>query len=801
MPAAAKGYFARGFIPVPVKPGDKAPIGKEWQKAKPTADDLPTLFGSAPTNIGLLLGAPSGGLIDIDLDCPEAILAAPLLLPHTDMVSGRISSPRSHQFYRVTTPPTKASAKYKDDGGKSLVELRSTGAQTIVPPSVHPTGEAVTWHADGEPALVQIADLARTVRQVAAAALLARHWPAVGSRHDLALALTGGLLLAGWAAEQAERFLSAVVTAAGDEEPDDRLKAVQTTAEKIEAGENVTGWPTAAELLTGDGAKAVALAREWLGIVPTLDGNTTTINDEPLTTAPKLVTTGLDTIDPEPLRWLVPDIIPSGKLTLFAGDGGHGKSSLTLALTAAVTTGKPAFGLTYDAPPPGDVLLVSCEDDYQDTIIPRLLAAHADLGRVRRVDGVRTQSGKLAPFSLAHFQAIEDELTKRPTVRLIIIDPAGAYVGGADDHKDSELRALLGPLAEVAARHDVSVILVKHLSKNTTARAVNRVMGSAGYVNAVRAAFLIVPDDKEDRRLFLRLKANLSPASVGFAFRPVQLPRGEADALLARFESLTAEDRDRLAGQLFRLSFLGHVNAEADDALAANDRKQRGPSRVEECAAWLEMFLRDGPRLSSDIDAEATRQGFTKDNVNKAKVALKAKGLHSSNRGGFGGCWASGFGHPAGWAVKLPHSHEPVPVTPENHENRENHDNGDAFISNASRSHDAPHSHEPVPVTPENHENHDNHDNGGDDTPSLDSPEPTPPTHTDDSRDSHDSFECQEPLMTTDTSTGGDGTEPSHPAHTHDSHGIHGSLECPETTHDNETPATVPAAGPGDIDL
>jgi hypothetical protein len=452
-----------------------------------------------------------------------------------------------------------------------------------------------------------------------------------------------------------------------------------------------------------------------------------------------LATTGLDTIDPEPLRWLVPEIIPLGKLTLFAGDGGHGKSTLTLALAAAVTTGRPAFGQVYAAPPPGDVLIVSCEDDFGDTVVPRLLAAGADLGRVRRIDGVRTPGGKVSPFSLAHFEAVEDELTKRPSVRLIIIDPAGAYVGGADDHRDSELRGLLGPLAEVAARRDVSVILVKHLSKNTSTRAVNRVMGSAGYVNAVRAAFLIAPDDKDDRRLFVRLKANLSPVKVGFAFRHVQVPHDEAAALLARFESLTTEDRDRLAGQLFRLEFLGHVDAEADDVLAAHDRKQRGPSRVEECAAWLEEFLGDGPRVSADIDAEAAHQGFTKDNVNKAKAELKAKGLRNSNRGGFGGRWASGFGDPASWVIKFPgHSHEPPPNTQETHENRENHDNAGAGEPAAS------HSHEPLPITPETHDIHENHDNGASDALRLDRLKAARPTHTDDSRDCRESLECPE---------------------------------------------------------
>ena len=113
----------------------------------------------------------------------------------------------------------------------------------------------------------------------------------------------------------------------------------------------------------------------------------------------------------------------------------------------------------------------------------------ADLDRVHRVDGLAAADGKPAPFSLAHYNNLERELEKRPGVRLVVIDPAGAYIGkaGCDDHRDSDLRALLGPLAELAARRGVTVLLVKHLNKGVAARAVNKVGGSTGYVNSVLA--------------------------------------------------------------------------------------------------------------------------------------------------------------------------------------------------------------------------------------------------------------------------------------------------------------------------
>ena len=84
----------------------------------------------------------------------------------------------------------------------TIVELRQDGHQTVVPPSLHESGELCGWDEEGEPAEVDANDLFQRVHILAAAALLARHWPAKGRRHDAALALSGMLLRAGWDAER-----------------------------------------------------------------------------------------------------------------------------------------------------------------------------------------------------------------------------------------------------------------------------------------------------------------------------------------------------------------------------------------------------------------------------------------------------------------------------------------------------------------------------------------------------------------------------------------------------------------------
>ncbi len=258
--------YARGFALIPVPYGQKRPVAPGWQDLRLDASGIRAAF-QIPSNIGVLLGAPSAGLIDIDLDCPEAAALAPFLLPPTDLCSGRDSAPGSHWFYRASSP--LKTTKYVDPLGATgddramLVELRSTGTQTLVPPSVHPSGEPITWAQDGEPGTVDADVLQRAVAQVAAAAVLVRYWPAMGSRHEAALALGGGLLRAGWETQDTADFIWNIAQTAGDEEADDRRQAVLSTATALAAGEHATGWPT---LVTLVDPRVVDAVRKWLGI-------------------------------------------------------------------------------------------------------------------------------------------------------------------------------------------------------------------------------------------------------------------------------------------------------------------------------------------------------------------------------------------------------------------------------------------------------------------------------------------------------------------------------------------------------
>ena len=278
---AARDLLDAGWNPIVLSPRSKRPVRDGWQNERVTADVIPLTF-SAESNIGVLLGEAGNGRVDVDCDCLEAVNLAPKFLPATGFIHGRASRPRSH--YHFTSVPLPEHRKYEFNG--CLVELRSVG-QTMLPPSIHPTGEQLSWdEAEGAPATVTGELLSSAVRELAAAALIVRCYPKVGDRHGLALPLAGFLLRRqGWDEARVTKFVTAVATAAGDDEIKDRQNAVETTAQCLASDGKPTGGPELRKLI---GDAAFDKFAEWLGFakvarftLPTIEAATVAPDEIP----------------------------------------------------------------------------------------------------------------------------------------------------------------------------------------------------------------------------------------------------------------------------------------------------------------------------------------------------------------------------------------------------------------------------------------------------------------------------------------------------------------------------------------
>ncbi len=334
----------------------------------------------------------------------------------------------------------------------------------------------------------------------------------------------------------------------------------------------------------------------------------------------------LSDVVPERLDWLWRGRIAFGKVAVIDGDPGLGKSTLTLSLAASLTTGRPMPGEPIACPAAG-VVLLGFEDGLADTVQPRLTAHGADLTRVVALVGIPDGDAERLPTIPNDIAAIEHAIADCGA-RFVIIDPAMAALGPEiNSYKDQDVRRAIAPLAAMADRTGVAVLLVRHLTKGQGASALYRGGGSIGIVGAARTGMLVARDpDDDDRRLVAITKSNLAHEAATIAYR---------------LESVVETDVARVVWE-------GTTSHRADDLVRAPEPNTEG-SALDDARAWLEAELEVGPQRAAVLLTTARKDGHSEKTVRRAKDAL---GVETERTGGLG---RDGY-----WVWRLPVRHDNI---------------------------------------------------------------------------------------------------------------------------------------------
>jgi hypothetical protein len=223
--------------------------------------------------------------------------------------------------------------------------------------------------------------------------------------------------------------------------------------------------------------------------------------------ARRLQLTPASAIPVRPVHWVWTDRLALSTLALLAGREGIGKTILAYTLAAAITKGT-LEGTFYGVPKP--VIVCATEDSWAQTIVPRLMAAGADLDLLFRIDvlGVAgTESALLLPTDLEELEAVITDVG----AALVILDPLLSRLSSTlDTHKDAEVRQALEPLANLADSTRCTVLGLIHLNKSTGGDLLTSVMASRAFAAVARAVLFVVQDpDDEGRRLLGVGKNNL----------------------------------------------------------------------------------------------------------------------------------------------------------------------------------------------------------------------------------------------------------------------------------------------------
>ena len=319
--------------------------------------------------------------------------------------------------------------------------------------------------------------------------------------------------------------------------------------------------------------------------------------------------TAASTIRIRPVRWLWDDRLALGTLALLGGREGVGKSTAGYQLTADITAGRLP-GVHHGQAKA--VIVAATEDSWEHTIVPRLIAAGADLERVYRID-VTTAAGYTGSLTLpADLGALQHQIAEVDAA-MLLLDPLMSRLDAKlDTHKDAEVRQALEPLVALADRAGVTVVGLIHVNKAISSDPLTMLMASRAFAAVARAVlFVTVDPDNETVRILGQPKNNLGR---------VDLP-----SLTFTIESAMVADTDEGPVWTGRLRWGDSDNRSISEVLRSAAESADARSATDEAAGWLADYLQIHDVASSQVVKAAGKEaGHGVDGLKRARQRIGA---------------------------------------------------------------------------------------------------------------------------------------------------------------------------------
>ena len=313
-----------------------------------------------------------------------------------------------------------------------------------------------------------------------------------------------------------------------------------------------------------------------------------------------LITRCMRDVEVEPVEYLWKPYLPIAKLSSLEGDPGIAKTWISLAIATAVSRGRELPGQVPGEP--HNVLMASAEDGYGDTFRPRLDSMGADLNHIFVID-------ETFNFDDAGFAQLEDSLSKLYP-KLLVIDPLQAYLGaGMNLHMANQTRPVLTRLGKLAAKYQLVILVIRHLSKGGTNKAIYRGIGSIDFTAAFRSVLLAGCDPENANNLaIVHIKSNLAKKG------PTQGYQLRDDNFCWTGESTLTQAQ-----------------------ILAGDDSSGSVSELAEAIAFLKEGLADGALSQRNVYQDAKGVGISERTLNRAKAQLGVITRHLGEKGKRGG--------------------------------------------------------------------------------------------------------------------------------------------------------------------
>ena len=330
----------------------------------------------------------------------------------------------------------------------------------------------------------------------------------------------------------------------------------------------------------------------------------------------KITAVTADSVTPKPLRWLWPNRIPAGAITWGVGKPGNAKSLWATDLAARISSGADFPDGAKNESGQQKVLMYAGEDDRERTVVPRLIAAGANLSNITLLDNrsfevfdrefnrIDRRSIDLSQDCAVLSQLINDN----PGYALLIIDPTTGVYGNKNTNHDKDMRPVMSELRDMCEARGLTIVGVTHTNKRGDAAAIDQIQGASSIAGAARAAWLFTRDpdsDDEHAHMMTCVKGNLSDNHDGMK-------------LLTKAVKVNDE-----VGSHPRIVWGETTKMQADDANQALKEKRESKHGKRDAAKLAILaVLGETPMLSADVYKALEKQGHSSETIKRAAGEL-----------------------------------------------------------------------------------------------------------------------------------------------------------------------------------
>ena len=308
--------------------------------------------------------------------------------------------------------------------------------------------------------------------------------------------------------------------------------------------------------------------------------------------------TAFEEVEPE---WLIPYRMPKGQITLIASVGGAGKTTSTVEIVAAISSGNRCFldPLDYQREPALTAFL-STEDSVSQKLKRKLREAGACMDNVICPDFSADADGDLRNFKFGTEQMASFVEYYRPA--LIVFDPLQGFTPPTVNMgARNQMRDCLAPFIGLGEKYGTSFLILCHSNKRKGAYGRDRIADSADLWDIARSVLMIGYSDQPGQRYLSHEKSNYGNLQETLLF--------------------SIDD----AGQIVPEGSTWKRDREFQEA---GSGQSSAPKR-DDCKDWIvETISANGGSLRTrELDDLAKLDGYSAKILRSAKEELKAEGV------------------------------------------------------------------------------------------------------------------------------------------------------------------------------